>query len=425
MASRHPQVAVVIWGWRLELALLVISIVVLRLSQLMGSGGPLLIAGLVAIVLWIRPGIRRELLRRLRAARLQRALSGAMRRCHVVGRDGRTPRILRSRSCPEGPTFLVRLPAGMHTGSLEQRLPELAAALGVRAARLSPLPQNAGVAQLVLVTRDLLAIPLVGSPLLEQEHVSLWEAIPLGILEDGKVASITLPEHNLLIGGEPGSGKSVALSSIVSAGALDPGVSLTLLDGKQVELQGWKRVAERFVGPNLRDAIDALEELGAEMDARYDALSEANRRKVQASDGHTLRLVVIDELALYLRGGPKQLQERLAESLRDLVARGRAAGVIVVASTQKPSHDTVPTWIRDLFSYRIAMRCTSSDASDTILGAGWATKGFSAASIDPALRGVGYLLAEGGVPQRFRATHLTDIDVAVLAHRAEMLRGGW
>ena len=80
--------------------------------------------------------------------------------------------------------------------------------------------------------------------------------------------------------------------------------------------------------------------------------------------------------------------------------------------------------MRDLFSYRMAMRCTSPDASDTILGQGWASRGYSASTIDPAQRGVGYLLAEGSTPMRFRAPFLSDEDIAVLAHRAEMLRSG-
>jgi hypothetical protein len=57
-----------------------------------------------------------------------------------------------------------------------------------------------------------------------------------------------------VIGGEPGSGKSVVLSSIVAAGALDPAATLTLLDGKQVELAIWRPVVERFVGPDLAGA---------------------------------------------------------------------------------------------------------------------------------------------------------------------------
>ena len=122
------------------------------------------------------------------------------------------------------------------------------------------------------------------------------------------------------------------------------------------------------------------------------------RRKLSPTDPEGLHVLVIDELAFYLRGGKKETRERFTELLRDLVSRGRAAGIIVVAATQKPSHEIVPTWIRDLFSFRLALRCTSSDASDTILGQGWAHQGFSAATIDPTLRGVGYLLAEGGTP---------------------------
>jgi S-DNA-T family DNA segregation ATPase FtsK/SpoIIIE len=131
-----------------------------------------------------------------------------------------------------------------------------------------------------------------------------------------------------------------------------------------------------------------------------------------------LHIVVIDELALYLRGGTKSQRDRFAELLRDLIARGRAAGIIVVAATQKPSHDVVPTSIRDLFSYRLAMRCSSSDASDTILGQGWASRDYSAASIAPANRGVGYLLAEGGVPVLIKTPHLSDAEIAVVARRA-------
>lgn len=94
-----------------------------------------------------------------------------------------------------------------------------------------------------------------------------------------------------------------------------------------------------------------------------------------------------------------------------------------MAATQKPSHDIVPTWIRDLFSFRIAMRCTSSDASDTILGQGWASRGSSAASIDPSLRGVGFTLSEGGVPLLFKANYLSDADLIELSAEARSIRG--
>jgi DNA segregation ATPase FtsK/SpoIIIE, S-DNA-T family len=83
----------------------------------------------------------------------------------------------------------------------------------------------------------------------------------------------------------------------------------------------------------------------------------------------------------------------------------------------------VPTYLRDLFGFRWALRCSTPEASDTILGRGWASQGYSAAQIDPAGRGVGLLLQEGGVPVRLRSYYLDDLDLAELARRAEHLRG--
>jgi DNA segregation ATPase FtsK/SpoIIIE, S-DNA-T family len=108
--------------------------------------------------------------------------------------------------------------------------------------------------------------------------------------------------------------------------------------------------------------------------------------------------------------------------MRDLVSRGRAAGVIFLAATQKPSGDTIPTYLRDLFAFRWAFRCTTPQMSDTILGVGWSTAGYTASLIDAAHRGVGYLLHEGGEPVRMRTFYLTDDDLTQLARRAEQLR---
>ena len=128
------------------------------------------------------------------------------------------------------------------------------------------------------------------------------------------------------------------------------------------------------------------------------------------------------DLLSHLQGKGKARDE-FADLLRDIVARGRAAGIVVVAATQKPSSDTVPTSIRDLFGYRLALRCSTRDASDTVLGSGWASEGFTASDIDPANRGVGYLLAEGGLPKRMRCFVLSDDHLRTLARRAEQLRG--
>ncbi|HSV65238.1 MAG TPA: hypothetical protein VLJ59_04915 [Mycobacteriales bacterium] len=69
---------------------------------------------------------------------------------------------------------------------------------------------------------------------------------------------------------------------------------------------------------------------------------------------------------------------------------------LVVAATQRPSADIVPTSLRDLFGYRWAFRCSTDASSEVILGHGWLT-------------------ADGGIPRRMNAARLSDEQVAVLA----------
>ena len=50
--------------------------------------------------------------------------------------------------------------------------------------------------------------------------LSIWQPVHLGTDELGRRVEVTLAERNMLIGGEPGGGKSVALQLIVAHGAL-------------------------------------------------------------------------------------------------------------------------------------------------------------------------------------------------------------
>ena len=101
----------------------------------------------------------------------------------------------------------------------------------------------------------------------------------------------------------------------------------------------------------------------------------------------------------------------------------RIAGITVVAATQRPTHDLIPTSLRDLFDIRVAYRTMTRASSDVILGHGWAQRGYCATDVDPAARGVGWLIAEGGIPRRVKSAFLSDTDAADLAGYAAKLRG--
>ncbi len=247
---------------------------------------------------------------------------------------------------------------------------------------------------------------------------SIYDPVPLGIDENAAPVEITLIYRNILLAGEPGAGKSGGLNQITAHAAMAPDCRLWLMDGKRVELGLWRPVADRFVGPDLADALDALADLQNVMDERYDLLDAAHLRKISPGDGNHAIMLVIDELAYYsATAGDKKQRDQFSMLLRDIVARGRAAGVIVVAATQRPSHDIIPVSLRDLFGYRLAFRCTTETSSDIILGHGWHARGYDASQIDPNDRGVGWLLAEGGIPRRMRCAWLTDAEILDIARR--------
>src|SRR5206468_4401754 len=80
--------------------------------------------------------------------------------------------------------------------------------------------------------------------------LSIFDPIYLGIDENGRPVYLNLVGRNLLVGGEPGSGKSVLVQNVLGHAALSGDVRLVLLDGKEVELGMWEQVADVFVGPS-------------------------------------------------------------------------------------------------------------------------------------------------------------------------------
>jgi hypothetical protein len=412
------------WWCRVELALLG-GVVAAHLVLAQRLSGPLAAAVVVAVVgalLTVGP-MRQRITAVLHGARVRRAWDRAVLDAGAGKGPFRGPRALAVTTVAAGELLRVRVPRGASVAELDAQREQLAACLRVREVRVIRDPADGALATVTLVRRDPFddADPLRWSNANAPE-LSLWDPIAVGVDEHGEPLEIGLAERNVLIGGEPGAGKSAALSTLVASAALDPCARVWLLDGKLVELAVWAPVAERLAGPDGEEALALLRHVREEMDARYRELLARGLRKVRREDGLPLHLVVCDELAFYLTLPDKKRRQEFSELLRDLVARGRAAGVIVCAATQKPGADVVPTALRDLFGFRLALRCSTPQASDTILGQGWATAGADASTIPGGQRGVGYLLAEGERPVRVKGFYLDDADVQAIAERATARR---
>lgn len=275
--------------------------------------------------------------------------------------------------------------------------------------------------------------------------ISLWDPIPIGIAENGETVNLLLPEHNVLIGGEPGSGKSGILAMLKGAAVLDPTVTNWDIDGKHgMELGIYKRIAREgdtrgataggFVGDEtptdddphimLKNANRLLAALQLIINQRGHLMAEEGLLAVTRDAGYGLHVLTVDELALFTQSGQRTLQDEFTTRLRDVISRGRALGIISLLATQRPSADVVPTAVRDIVGVRLALRCTTPTSSDMILGAGWASRGFGSHRFGMGDRGMAAgLVGEGSVPVRLRGFWVGGEARRGVVARAEALRG--
>ncbi|MGZ4619464.1 MAG: hypothetical protein ACXV3F_12265 [Frankiaceae bacterium] len=224
----------------MELSLLMLLVVpavaVVRTGRGWLGGG--VEVALVCLIVAVGPA-RRWFARVLYAAWVRRQFVRAVGAARITPYLGQRPGVRRIRTVPAGETLTVRVPVGGTVLDLDNAAEQIAVALELREVRVTRCPDNARQAAVALVRRDPLAGGAPPWPYLEAEWLSLWDPIPAGVDENGEQVEISLPERNVLLGGEPGAGKSASLSLLVATAALDPTVRLHLFDGKLVELAAW------------------------------------------------------------------------------------------------------------------------------------------------------------------------------------------
>ncbi|MFD5137470.1 hypothetical protein ACFWMX_14710 [Streptomyces sp. NPDC058378] len=324
------------------------------------------------------------------------------------------------------------LPSGMPAKKALAAKNGVASALGVA---VQQLHQALGDREGRIRLRVSLNLPFTGAPapgpLLAVDHVDLWQPIPMGINLRGQAVDTSWVERSGLFGGEPGAGKSAAANDLLLAAALDPMVSLYLCDGKAgADITPFEQIAAMYdtdgAPERLLEILTHIWEV--EIPRRRALAKEHGSRKLTAAMAAkdtrvNLAILLVDEWSSYGAAADRKDREELERLLRLIVQQGRALGIITLAATQKPDSDSVPTGIRDILSIRWAMRCLTPQASDTILGQGYAAAGHNAQDILKSQRGVGiYMDGEGAEPELTRGHYYDDDEVALLLDRAYALR---
>lgn len=324
------------------------------------------------------------------------------------------------------------LPSGIPAAKALGATAGLANAFGVSVQQMS---QVRGEREDRIKLRVSLRIPFSSKPdrgpLLDMERVNLWRPIPMGVNLRGQRISVSWVERSGLFGGEPGSGKSGAANDLLIAAALDPTVRMYLADGKAgADITPFEPIATMYdTDGDPERLLEILEHIwNVEIPERRALAKEHGSRKLTeamaAVDPRVCQAVLlVDEWSSYGAAADRKTREEMERLLRLIVQQGRALGIITLAATQKPDSDSVPTGIRDILSIRWAMRCMTPEASDTILGKGYAANGHNAQRILKSQRGVGiFMSGEAAEPELSRSDYYDDDEVALLLERAYALR---
>ncbi len=204
-----------------------------------------------------------------------------------------------------------------------------------------------------------------------------------------KVADLTQMPH-LLIAGSTGSGKSVAINSMIVSilyKSAPNDVKLILIDPKRLELSLYDGIPQLFtpIVTEPKAAANVLRRATLEMEERLKKLAEQGVRNIEQynkifepdstlnlfdSNGEQERplpylVIVIDELADLMMVEPQSVEE----SITRLAQMARAVGIHLILATQRPSVDVITGLIKANLPARISFRVASKVDSRTILDA--------------------------------------------------------
>lgn len=223
------------------------------------------------------------------------------------------------------------------------------------------------------------------------------------------IADLARMPH-LLIAGATGTGKSVAINSLLISFLYRNSpeeLRLIVIDPKRVELNLYNGIPH-LLTPVITDhdkAVNALKWAVAEMDRRYNLLAEAGKRNIieynsKAQDHLPYIVIIVDELADLMAVAQADVEAAVVR----LAQMARAVGVHLVVATQRPSVDIITGLIKANITARMAFAVASQVDSRTILDMSGAEK----------LLGSGdmlYITAELGKPRRIQGTYISEKEV--------------
>lgn len=317
-----------------------------------------------------------------------------------------------------GPTitrYEITIPKGVKVSKVTGLSDDIAMNLAAESIRIeAPIP---GKNTIGIETPNKIKEPVHFSNMIDNPKLNEGELnVILGkdIVGKDKIIDISKMPH-LLIAGQTGSGKSVAVNTLIStliSKKSEKETKFIMIDPKMVELMPYNGIPHLLV-PVIIDpqqAAIALKWAVNEMENRYRQLMENGVRNIigynelSFTEKMPYIVIIIDELADLMMVASGSVEESIAR----IAQKARAVGIHLVVATQRPSTDVITGMIKANLPSRISFALRSQVDSRTILDRAGAEK----------LLGQGdMLLLENGSSklERIQGAYISDAEVSKLA----------
>jgi len=214
--------------------------------------------------------------------------------------------------------------------------------------------------------------------------------VPLGKNLSGKIIYMDVSKMpHILIAGATNSGKSSCLNSVISSLLMKvrpDEARFIMIDPKMVELSIYNGIPHLLcpVIINPKKASSALTWVVEEMEKRFKILVDRNFKSLERHNIEAKRnsneeedfkpmpyvLVFIDELADLMMVAASEVEDSICR----IAQMGRAVGIHLIISTQRPSVNIITGLIKANIPSRIAFMVSSNVDSRVILDCGGAEK---------------------------------------------------
>jgi hypothetical protein len=309
-----------------------------------------------------------------------------------------------------GTTVAVALPQAVTLGDVLARRVKLASAMREPENRLHVSQDSDDPANVVRIHVSTPSTGDTAPPVASADRTDWRDPVEIATTSRGEAIALETFEHNTLIAGRPGSGKTAAGRMPVGHFLLDPTTSVLILDGKGAvdDYGACRHLCDTYIAGSSDTAVaETLAMLRR-------VLAEVQRRNA-AGGRHPGMLVVLEELQeIRAACGGGQL-DLLDETLGRIVRQGRAVGVVVLILTQKPSKEDLSTGVRSQVSQRLALMLRTDDFRLVL--------GDTPTVAVPKRRGLG-IWTNGGDHELVHLHRFTDQAWARVCKRATTLRAG-